>query len=79
VTSARITITSWKDGIASGRFELTAIHGVEFDVKFVTWLADVDGVLARAVARTSAPVPSPEPAMDEPGMADSGMGEPRTK
>ncbi|HVG93507.1 MAG TPA: hypothetical protein VND21_03605 [Planctomycetota bacterium] len=52
VTAAQLTISSWTDGILSGRLELKTTRGVEFDTTFHARLADRDGVLAKAAART---------------------------
>jgi hypothetical protein len=57
VTSARVTITSWKDGVAAGRLEMTTTRGVQIDMTFRAALEDRDGVLAAAA------VPLPQPGM----------------
>ncbi|MBL9089307.1 MAG: hypothetical protein JNM10_19360 [Planctomycetia bacterium] len=52
--SARLTITSWKDGVASGRFEFETGRGVALDTPFDVWMEDRDGSLARAAGTVPA-------------------------
>jgi hypothetical protein len=48
VTSARLTIAGWKNGIASGRLQFQTTRGVAFDTAFDARIEDRDGVLERA-------------------------------
>jgi hypothetical protein len=50
VKTSRLTIESWKDGVATGRFLMTTVGGVDFAFAFVAPLDDPDGSLARAAA-----------------------------
>lgn len=66
VTDARLTISSWKDEIITGRLELKTTRGIDYDATFQARLADRDGVLAKAAAlpaKLAAPSASPDPAM----------------
>ncbi len=45
LTSARLTIASWKDGIASGRLEFKTTRGVNLDLTFHAWVEDRSGLL----------------------------------
>ena len=57
LTSARLTIASWKDGIASGRLEFKTSRGVNMDTTFHAWVEDRSGVLAvRADPAPAVPV-----------------------
>jgi hypothetical protein len=53
LTSARLTISSWKDGVASGRFEMKTTRGVDLDFVFHAAFSDRGGALARAAASGS--------------------------
>ena len=64
LTSARLTLAGWKDGVASGRFEMKTTRGVELDFAFHAALEDRDGALAAAAAPTAA------------ARAGTGAGEP---
>jgi hypothetical protein len=48
VKTSRLTIESWKDGVAVGRFVMTTSRGVDFDFTFIAPLEDPDGSLGRA-------------------------------
>lgn len=50
LTAARLTITSWKDGVASGRVLMKTSRGVEIDAAFTSWVEDTAGVLAKAAS-----------------------------
>jgi hypothetical protein len=54
LASARLTVSSWKDGVASGRLEMKTTRGIELDFEFHAPLDDVEGRLARA-AKSSLP------------------------
>lgn len=57
LTSARLTLTSWKDGLVAGRLELTTSRGVSVDTTFHARMEDRGGALARAATPPPAPVP----------------------
>lgn len=55
LTSARLTISSWKDGVATGRLAVVTTKGLVFDAAFAAFLPDRDGVFAKAAAPVAAP------------------------
>jgi hypothetical protein len=61
VTAARLTISSWKDGVVSGRIELKTTRGVQVDAPFQARLADRDGVLGKGAASAPKSVPARGP------------------
>jgi hypothetical protein len=68
LVSARVAITSWKDGVASGRVEARTARGLAVDLVFQARLDDRRDVLRLAAAAAAAAKPAghAEPAGDLP-------------